>query len=68
MTGGNMPVGHHHHHHHLHHQVNSQKFVRGFLEALNDNDEERVEELLISASEAKLDKEAITKKTNKKRL
>ena len=56
-----MPVGHHHHHH-LHHQVNSQKFVRGFLEALNDNDEERVEELLISASEAKLDKEAMTKK------
>ena len=41
--------------------MNSQKFVRGFLEALNDNDEERVEELLISASEAKLDKEARTK-------
>ena len=31
--------------------------MRSFLEALNCEDESRVEELLISASEAKLDKE-----------
>ena len=42
-------------------QLSAQKFVRGFLEALNVDDSERVEELLISASEAKLDKEAIQK-------
>ena len=38
-------------------QTSAQKFVRSFLEALNCEDESRVEELLISASEAKLDKE-----------
>jgi len=37
--------------------TSAQKFVRSFLEALNCEDESRVEELLISASEAKLDKE-----------